>query len=344
MPATFYTHNEIVDVITEVKPFNNFLLSFFGMEHLSETETINFDKLADDKRIAVFINPRLPGKVSKQKGFQVATLKPGYVKHKVTVEPTHVFRRKAGQPLNTGIVPSERYAATVVDLAISQVTALNRRLEWMAAQLLLKGAYTMLGEDTNTEVDFARDTDKTVTLANPKKWLVANANVSPVEDVEDLLGASQSPIRGLVFGTNAWKAFRRDPLFKEQVTLDSRLGIENLTNMPQKNGWEDVTLRGTLMSGTVPMYTFTGTYLDPASGDETLYIPDDAVLGIPSPDLGYQCFSVIQDADANYQAMPYFLKNWVENDPGVPFLMLQSAPLLAHTRINGTFAITTGAV
>ena len=340
---TFFTHNEIVDVISEVKPFQNFLLSFFGMEHLSQTKQVHFDKIADDKRIAVFVNPRRPGEVIKQRGQKVVSYEPGYIKDKRTIDPTHVFRRKAGQALNTGITPSERYAATLVDLGLIQVNALNRRLEWMAAQLLLDGTYDMKGDDINVNVDFARDASKTTTLLTTSRWLSANSAVSPVDDVEALMEESEAPIRALIFGKNAFKAFRRDPKFKEQITLDSRLGVENLSQMPQKNGWEDVTLRGTIMGGTVPIYTFTGTYTDPASGVETLFIPDDAVIGASDPSRGYQCYSVIQDADANYEALPYFFKNWVEKDPGIPYLMLQSAPMLAHTKINGTFSIRTGA-
>jgi len=340
---TFFTHNEIVDVITDVKPFQNFLLNFFGQEYLSTDEQINFDKISDDKRIAVFINPRRPGEVIKTRGSSVVSYRPGYIKDKRTIDPTHVFKRKAGQPMNSGLTPSERYAATVVDLALVQVNALYRRLEWMAAQLLLNGTYDMKGDDINVNVDFARKSSNTIALAGVKRWLGANTAVSPIEDLEDWVEQSEAPVRAIIMGKFAYRALRRDPKFKEQITLDSRLGVTNLTQMPQKTSWEDITYRGALYGGTVPLYTYTGTYTDPDSGVETPFIPDDALIGVPDSSYGYQCFSTIQDASANYETLPYYMKNWVEEDPGIPYLMLQSAPMLAHTRINGTISARTGA-
>lgn len=341
---TFFTHDEIVDVISDVKPFQNFLLHFFGMEYLSQDEQINFDKITDDKRIAVFVNPRRPGEVIKQRGSAVVSYKPGYIKDKRTVDPTHVFKRKAGQPMNSALTPSQRYSATIVDLSLIQVNALYRRLEWMAAQLLLDGTYDMVGDDINVNIDFDRKASKTVTKTTTARWLKANANVSPVDDVEELIEESEAPIRAIIMGKYAFRAFRRDSKFTEQMTIESRLGDRNFTDMPQKNGWEDVTFRCTIMGGTIPIYTFTGTYTDPVSGTETAFIPDDAVIGVCDNSNGYQCFSTIQDADANYETLPYFMKNWAEKDPGIPYLMLQSAPMLAHKKIDGTFSIRTAAI
>jgi len=340
---TFFTHNEIVDVISDIKPVQNFLLSFFGNEYLSTDEQINFDKLADDKRIAVFVNPRRPGEVIKSRGSSVVSYKPGYIKDKRTVDPTHIFKRTPGQPMNSPMTPAQRYAATVMSLSLTQIKALNRRLEWMAAQLLLNGTYDMKGDDIDVNIDFARDVSKTLTLTTTSRWLSANTAVSPIDDLEDWLMTLTSPAKKIIFGKHAWKAFRNDPKFKDQITIESRLGRENLTQMPQKNGWEDVTYRGTLVSAGVELYTYTATYTDPATGIETLYIPDDAVVAAGSSNFGYQCYATIQDAEANYETYPYFLKNWTEKDPGIPYLMLQSAPMLAHTKINSTISVRTGA-
>lgn len=340
---TFFTHDEIVAVIGDIKPFNNFLLGFFGQEYLSTDEKINFDKIEDDKRIAVFINPRRPGEVIKNRGSSVASYKPGYVKDKRTIDHTHVFKRKAGQPMNSPLSPSQRYEATLVDLAALQVKALYRRFEWMAAQLLLNGTYDMKGDDINVNVDFGRQADNTINLLTTKRWLGANSAVSPIDDLEDWLTRTTSPVRRIVLGKYAWKAIRNDPKFKDQVNIEALLGRENLTQMPMQNGWEDVTYRGTLLGGSVAMYTYSATYTHPETGVETLYIPDDAVIMAPDAGFGYQCFATILDSEANYETLPYFMKNWSEKDPGVPYIMLQSSPMLAHSKINATLCARTGA-
>ena len=144
---TFFTHAEIAAVLSDVNPFQNFLLNFFGREYLSPDKEIHFDKIAKDLRISTFQGYRRPGEVIPQRGYQVASLKPGYIKDKETVDPDHVFIRRPGQPLATPLSPGEQYAASVADIAGRMVERLHRRMELMAVQLFKAGSYNMKGED-----------------------------------------------------------------------------------------------------------------------------------------------------------------------------------------------------
>lgn len=343
MAATFYNHNEIAAVLSEVVPFENFLLNFFTSEHITDDENINFDKIDPDKRMAVFVNPRRPGEVVKDRGFQVRSYKPGYVKDKVTVDPKHVFTRRAGEPFNSNMSPQQRYQATIVDLAIKQKERLYRRLEWMAAQFLKAGSYTMTGDSISVEVDFGRNSANTITLTTTARWLSANSAVSPIDDIETWLNLSQQPIKTILVGKHAWTRIKADPKFDKLIYINMLTrGVTGLEFGPQQKNLQDITYRGTLNSGQ-DIYTYAGTYTDPDSGVETQYIPDDAVVLIPDPSFGWQCFGAIWDVAAGYAGMPYFYKNWQEDDPGVPFLMLQSAPMLAHTKINSTIYVSTAA-
>lgn len=341
---TFFEHNEIAGVISDVNPFQNFLLNFFGSEHLSPDEKVNFDRISADNRMAVFVNPRRAGEVQKQRGFQVDSYKPGYIKDKDTVDPKHVFRRAAGQPLNAPLSPEERYAAIVADLAAGQLLRLNRRLELMAAQLLIGGTYNMTGIDIDVNVDFARKAGLTSVKSGGAAWTVANTSVSPIDDIEAMLESVSYPVRTLIVGTAAWKAIRRDPKFDKLIYIDLQTRGQASLNMgPQGMSPDGVVYRGNLISAGVDIYTYTNTYTNPADGVETLYVPTDSVIGISNPSLGWRCYAPIWDAAASFEAMPYFFKNWQEEDPGIPYIMLQSAPLLAHTRINSTFHIKTNA-
>lgn len=340
---TFFEHNEIVAVISDVNPFQNFLLNFFGSEHLSQDEKINFDRISPDNRLAVFVSPRSQGLVQKQRGFATDSYKPGYIKDKDVVDPKHVFRRRPGQPMNTNMSPAERYAAIVADLAAKQVERLYRRLELMAAQLLLNGSYNMTGKDIDVNVDFGRVAGLTATLSGGNRWLNANT-VSPVDNLETWLLSVKHPVRTVIMGQYAWQQFRKDPKFEKSIFIDLMTRQQSALNMgPQGMSPDGVIYRGNLISAGVDIYTYTNTYTNPADGVETLYIPADAVIGIGNPADGYQCFAPIWDAAANFETLPYFMKNWMEDDPGIPYIMLQSAPLLAHTKINGTFSYLTGA-
>lgn len=342
----FFTHNEIAGVLSDVVPFENFLLNFFGSEHITNDKQINFDHIDPDNRLAVFVNPRIPGKVVKDRGFSVRSYKPGYIKDKVTVESDHPFTRRPGEPLMTNITPAQRYAATVVDLAAQQKQRLYRRLELMASQLLLAGTYRMTGEEIDVEVDFARNAANTITLATTARWLrVANkTTMTPIDDLDSWLDLCNQPIRSIVMGKYAWAAFKADPKYDKLVYVDIQTrGKSGLEFGPTQAKVDGVTYRGTLASAQIEIYTYTQTYTNPADAVETPYIPDDAVLLIPENKYGWQCFASIIDSEAGYMGMPYFYKNWQEKDPGVPFIMLQSAPMLAHTKINSTVGVRTGA-
>lgn len=344
MAVSFFKHDEIMEVLSDVVPFDNFLLNFFSSEHVTDDENINFDKIDPDNRIAIFVNPRRPGEVMKTRGFKVASYKPGYIKDKMLIEPQHVFNRRAGEPMYSPMSNAERYAATLVDLALKQRERLYRRLELMAGQFLLSGKYNMTGVDLDVEVDFDRAAENTITLTTTDRWLSANTEVSPFNDIDTWINLATQPIRTMVIGKHAWKRLKADPLFDKLVYIDVHTrGSVSMQVGPKQKDPNGVIFRGVMPSTGIEIYTYTGTYTDPATGNETQYVADDAVLLIPDARFGYQCFGRIWDDEANYSGMPYFFKNWSEKDPGTPVIMLQSAPMLAHTKINSTIGVRTGA-
>ena len=83
---------------------------------------------------------------------------------------------------------------------------------------------------------------------------------------------------------------------------------------------------------------YAGWYEDPATETLVPYLPDYTVL-ITSPDLeGARAYGAIRDEEAGFQAVPYFSKSWVEKDPAVRILLLQSAPLPVPYRVNASFS------
>ena len=57
---------------------------------------------------------------------------------------------------------------------------------------------------------------------------------------------------------------------------------------------------------------------------------------------GTRCYGAIHDEKANWTAHRYFTKSWVEEDPSVRWLLLQSAPLVVPYRPNASFCATIG--
>lgn len=340
----YFLHEEIEEVLSDVVPFSNFLLDNFSKEYITNDTRIDFDKIEADKRIAVFVSPRIPGKARKQKSFQVHAYEPGYIRDKDIILPSHVFTRRAGEKMGSPMSPAERYQATVIDIAAKQRERLYRRLELMAAELLLAGQYRMTGEGIDVNVDFQRNVANTITLTAGDRWLDANTAVSPWDDIEEALNTCQVPIRKLVMGNAAWRYLKKDAKFDKMVYTDVLAGQNSsLIWKIQQQDMSGITYRGTFADSQIPIFTYTQDYTHPDTGVDTLYLPTDAVLGLPDTGYGWQTFASIQDVAAEYMGMPYFFKNWQENEPGNPVLTLQSAPMLVHTKINSTFSIRTGA-
>ena len=339
----FFSHAEITGVLSDLNPHQPFMLNFFGREHLSNDKKIYFDKLVKDLRIAVFISPNIPGKARKKKGFEVQAYEPGYIKEKDLILPDHVFTRRPGEPMATPMTPAQRYQATVVDLSLDQKMRLDRRLEWMATQLLLAGQYRMQGEGLDVTVNLGRNAGNTVTLTSGDRWLAANTTVKPWKNLETWLNLCQAPVKTLVMGNASWDFLKSDAEYEKMAYLNALQGKSDYSIEIQKQVPEGATYRGRVQGTDTDIWTYTGTYADPVSGADTLYVPTDAVIGIPDSMYGFQCYGAIQDDEAGYMSMPYFYKNWSEKDPGIPILMMQSAPMLAHTKINSTFGVRTGA-
>jgi len=55
---------------------------------------------------------------------------------------------------------------------------------------------------------------------------------------------------------------------------------------------------------------------------------------------GYRAFGAIRDEAAGFQAVPYYVKSWLEEDPAVRFIMMQSAPLVVPYRVDASLCAT----
>ena len=64
------------------------------------------------------------------------------------------------------------------------------------------------------------------------------------------------------------------------------------------------------------------------------------LLGSRSGIEGVRCYGAIKDEQAGFQANRYFPKSWLENDPAVRWMLLQSAPLVVPYRPNASMCVT----
>jgi hypothetical protein len=315
----------------------NFILNtFFRFEQLDQSEEIHFDVETDKRRIAPFVAPIVAGQVVASQGYQTKTFRPAYIKDKRVFNAQRPLKRLIGEQPMGAISPAARMQALLANDLQDQINMLNRRLELMAVEALRTGKVIIKGEQyPEVEVNFQRHGDLTVALTSTKRW--GEAGVNPIRDLDAwalrIAIHSGAVANIVVMDPKAYELFEAsEPV---QKLLDRTRASDTLS---PTNGELGAVPKGRI--GNYEVWVYTDHYVHPETGETTFYLPDYTVL-LVSPSLeGTRCFAAIQDEEANFEALPYFPKSWLEKDPAVRYLLMQSAPLMVPYRVNAALCAT----
>lgn len=339
-----FSTNILNAVVGDLKqPGKTWLLDrYFPTMQTEQTEEIHFDVDDGKRRVAPFVSPVVAGKVVQSKGYTTKTFKPAYVKDKRIFDPSRPFKRTMGEQVGGVLSPADRLRALLAYELQDQIGMLNRRMEVMAAEVIRTGKSTIVGDQyAQVVVDFVRDATLTpAALSGTARW--GQSAAAPLDNLQTwatlVLQKSGSQPVDVILDVDAWVAFRKDP------TVVTRLNQWRNTavNLAQ----DAVVSEGGTLMGVIDqfnIYVYAGWYVDPATGTEGPILPSGTVImtgpavGGSGPD-GVRAFGAIKDEEAGFQAVPYFSKSWIEKDPAVRYLMLQSAPLMVPHRPNATLS------
>lgn len=327
-------------VVENLQTPPSFLLDmFFSQEQRSDSEEIYFDIQESKPRISPFVSPLMPGKVVEHEGYSTKSFKPAYVKDKRRFTPDMPFKRMAGERIGGDMTAAQRLEKAVAITLNNQLDCLTRREEVMASEVLRTGKITVEGDGyPAVTVDFGRDTSFTKVLTGDDTWDKTTMNI--VDNLEDWAGSVQSKsgvvAKTVVLDPSAWKLFRNNPYV--QKYLDYRRGTNSTLNIDHIIlGNEKARFVGNI--GDFEVWVYNDIYIE---GDiEKKILPENTVLlGSRSGVEGVRCYGAIKDEQANFQANRYFPKSWLENDPAVRWMLLQSAPLVVPYRPNATMCVT----
>jgi hypothetical protein len=342
MTAAFpvYDTATLIEVVPNLKLSQNFLLdTFFPNEAVSQTEEIAIDVDVGKRRLAPFVSPLVEGKLVEGRRVQTNVFKPAYIKDKRALDLRRPIRRMIGERIGGSFTPAERYMQNVAFEMADGIDMINRRLEWMAAQVLTTGTVTVAGDGFPTAlVDFGRDASLTLALSGGAQW--GQTGVLPSWNIQEwqnqILKLSGGVCTDLVFTPSAWNFFLQDPTVKNAWLYAGNGGPNN------------VDIGAKIARGAVPMgrwgqyrlWIYNDWYVDPVTDVETPMIPDGTLI-MAGPDLlGTRAFGVIMDPAHSYGPLPYAPKMWVEQDPAQTLVMIQSAPLVIPSRVNACFSAT----
>lgn len=315
-----------------------FLLdTFFPETSTSDQEEIYFDVLTGKPRLAPFVSPLVEGQIVQSLGFKTNSFKPAYIKDKRPFEDGKPIRRAAGMPIGAALDPMDIRRINLATESADQIAMVNRRLEWMAAKIMLTGQVTITGEKYPTAVvNFGRDPALTVVNSGTSLW--SHADSDPVSDLETWAGLirtkSGASAVDVVFAQNVWSVFRAHP--KVEKLVDKSKGFSRRTDLDlgPNSMRGNAQYMGTF--GAFNIWVYADSYENDAGGVEN-YIPDNYVaMGAAGQVEGVRHFGAIKDEAAGFQALDYYQKSWTQPDPAVRYLMLQSAPLVVPYRPNAT--------
>jgi len=349
MTLDLYSTSVLTRVVAQLPTPSKFLLNmFFPFVQEATAAEIVFDVDTSKPRITPFVHPLMPGKVVADRGYATKSFRPAYAKDKRVLQPDQPLRRAIGEQIGGSLSPMQRRRAQLAASLSDQLDMLDRREEVMASEALRTGKVTVSGENYPTVVvDFLRDAALTVALTGGARW--GQAGVSPLALLETWAGLIQTKSGAkattVVMDPKAWGIFRADVDVKALLSTLIRTGVPstlNITPMVRGDGAERARYVGYI--GDFDIYVYQDVYVDEAGSTQQL-LPDYTVI-MASPGRatgtleGTRCYGMILDEKAAYQATRYFTKSWLEEDPAVRWLLLQSAPLVVPYRPNASFCAT----
>lgn len=327
-------------LVRSLKRPSSFLLDvFFPMVATSESEEIYFDVENGKRRISPFVSPLVQGKLVESLGYQTKNFRPAYVKDKRVIDPNKPLRRMMGESIAGSMSAANREQAHVANELQDQSQMLTRRQEVMASEAMRDGQVTVTGDGYDTVVvDFGRDSNLEVVLTAGNRW--GETGIEPLDDLEDwalLVQQTEGAIvTDIVLDPKAYALLRESAKVKDALDVrrtpdEDRLAAIAGTNVTGQ-------LKGRI--GNWRIWTYQEWYVD-ESGTEQKMMPDHTVLlGATEQVQGTRHYGAIRDAELGYRAEEQAVKSWVEKDPAVRYLLLQSAPLVVPYRPNATFRAT----
>lgn len=325
---------------------DGFWISMFTREHHSEAEKIYMDDLPlEDRRLAPFVAPNVQGRVMADQGHSVSSFKPAYIKVKSVIDPTKAIPRMPGEPILGNLSLEQRFDAHVAAAIRRHDEAIDRRIDWMAAQAVINGSVLITGEDyPSVTVDFKRDASLVTALGAGARWNEETAN--PMADIslqrKNAFTRGRAPVSKMVFGLDAWDAFSSRADIRE--LLDKTKGGSNSefnrTGLQSGEPYEyQGKIGGPNGGGQIELWTYSNTYVDPEDGATKDFLNPKWVVGVGANIQGVRAYGAIMDKKAGLKAMPKFPKMWESEDPSATFVMTQSAPLPVLGNANDTFLL-----
>jgi hypothetical protein len=312
---------------------------FFPNTQSEPSEQIHFDVIQGKRRVAPFVSPLVEGQVVASQGFNTNTFTPAYIKDKRVFDMNRPLKRSPGEQIGGTMSPADRQRYLIAFDMQDQLAMMRRRLEVMAGEVLATGKSTITGDKYPTQVvDFGRLNTHTFDISGSTPWTTTGSG--PLDNLQDWAQIVLEDVgvfpNDVLMDVTTWKIFRANDVIQQRLNIYRTIGA--LPTMAMAAQVEE----GGVFMGTVDgfnIFVYSGWYIDPADGTQKSILPAKTVIMASPAMMGVQAFGAIRDEEVGLQATPYFVKSWIQFDPSVRYIMLQSAPLIVPFRPDASLAV-----
>lgn len=349
-PYELWQTHTLLAVLRATKPETWYFGQFYTQSMRSTDEWIDLEKLPIfGRKAAPYVKPLGRGKSVYTDSQRTMRFKPAYTIIEETVGPLDGMSMIGGidrsmlHPQKLTI--PQRRALLKAAKASQALIACERRWEIMRAKAIIDGEITIVYEDGQSVlVDFQRDNSLTETLTSGNKWGDSGVSIldSIQETIDDMVDIEFGgmPTR-ITMGGNVAKVVRKDAEILDHMDINVKGGVHEVDR--SLTGGGKVYKFGELQVGgnsgsKIELWVNDETY-DADDGTSTRYLGANDVLftADPSDIMGYECFGMIVDQDADYQALPIFPKNFTTGDDvKTEHMTFKSAPLMVPVNTNAT--------
>jgi hypothetical protein len=324
-----------------IVPGQHFLSTFFSASapEYHNSRLVEVHIFRDGRKMAAFVEPIHAANVSERSGFTAGTVKIPYIKEKRPLRAGDLTRIQPGQHVYDAVDPATQ-ADRLLGEDLRQLKAMiARREEWMAAQAIIKGQVTVKGEGIDATITFPTLASHRPNLSGTDLW--GDAASDPIEQLREFarLNSKDSGAEStdVFLGSAAVDAFLANA--KVKAYFDIRNYALGQVAVARESAAPGAKIKIAHVEG-VDIWEIRDWYTDPDTGLDVPMVPANAlIMGSRFLD-NRRHYGLIEDMDAiTEQAVTartdFYAKSWVEKDPSVRWLMVQSAPLPIPHQIDG---------
>ncbi|QHZ50024.1 Phage major capsid protein E [Paenibacillus phage phiERICV] len=327
----------LIAAIRQMPPAQTFLGDLlFGEGKPFNTETVEVEYRKGKRKMAPFVSPLLPGKVTNREGYTVTMFKPALVKPLRPVTVIDLQKKAFGQDPFADQSPDERAREIIAQDTLDLDEEITRREEWMRRELIFTGKVTQKGEGVDQVLDFGF-TNKAV-LSGTAVW--SNPDSDPIAELMNrrltIIQKSGITPDAVIMASDVASAFIKHPLI--QKLLDNRnFSVGQVDPRTIPNG---ATYIGSLKLPALDIYSYDEWFLDDETGAEQPMVPTGTYAMVSTRgvfNMHYGAVTIMVNGEFATIRGTRVPNSWATVEPPQRFLQLNSRPLPIPTNVDSWY-------